>query len=86
MEMLMIETASPASARAMADVLSPFGAELLGSAGACSEVVISLGRGNAELVAVLNALEEFVTEQASGPACLKLMGHSYVMHPAPAGD
>jgi len=34
-------------------------------------------------VAVLNALQEYVTERADGAAQVEFNGHSYVVHPEP---
>ena len=82
METLAIQTASPDSARAMLAALSEFRVELVETAVGC-EVVVRLGRGDSEIVAVLNALEQYVTARGSGPAHLELDGHSYVMHPVP---
>jgi hypothetical protein len=81
-EKLTIHAASPASGRAMLAALSGFRAELLESADGC-EVVVSLGRDDSEIVAVLNALEQHITERASGPARIDLNGRSYFMHPEP---
>jgi hypothetical protein len=79
MEKLRIYAASPESARAMLAALSPFGAELDG----WREVVIPLGRRDRQIVAVLNALEQHVTERADGPALVEIGRQSYAMHPAP---
>jgi hypothetical protein len=85
MEALTIQAANPESGRAMLEALSAFRAELMKDDGRC-EVVVHLGRGDSEIVAVLNALEQYVTERGSGPAQVELDGHSYVMHPVPENE
>ena len=85
METLRIHAASPESGRAMLVALSAFPAELVESADGC-EVVVGLARGDGEVVAVLNALEQYVTERASGPARVEVDGHRYVMHAVPDDD
>jgi len=69
----------------MLAALSGFRAELVENAEGC-EVIVSLGRGDAEIVGVLNALEQHVAERASGPARIDLNGRSYVMHPEPYAE
>jgi hypothetical protein len=81
----MIQAASPASGRAMLAALSDFRAELIESAEGC-EVVISLGRGDAEIAAVLNALAQHINERQDGPARVELNGRRYVMHPEAAAE
>ena len=81
MDRLTIHAASPESGHAMLAALSGFRAELLQSSDGC-QVVVTLGRGDTEIAAVLNALEEYVTERSRGPARVELNGRVYVMHPA----
>jgi hypothetical protein len=69
----------------MLAALSAFRAELLENGDGSCEVVVSLGRDDAEIVAVLNALERHVAERGSGPARVELEGRSYLMQPAPDG-
>lgn len=82
METLTIHAASPESGREMLAVLSAFRAELIEGAESC-EVVVRLGRDDSEIVAVLNALEQYITERGNGPARVDLNGRSYVMHSEP---
>jgi hypothetical protein len=65
------------------DVLSEFDAELIEASDGGYEVIVTLGGSGQETVAVLNALERFVTERERGTR-LTLDGHEYVMHPEPA--
>jgi hypothetical protein len=82
---LTIHAASPETGHAMLAALAGFRAELLQSSEGC-QVVVTLGRDDAEITAVLNALEEYVTERSSGPARVELNGRAYVMHPAAEPD
>jgi hypothetical protein len=68
----------------MLAALSSFRSELVESADGY-EVVVGLPRGDGEVVAVLNALEQYVTERGSS-AQVEVDGHMYVMHPAPEND
>jgi len=80
-ETLRIRAATPQTGRAMLAALSGFRAELLESSEGC-EVVVDLGRGDEEIIGVLNALERYVTERADGPARVEVYGKSYVLHPS----
>lgn len=82
---LTVHTASSATAREIHAALSAFRTELLeGRDGRC-EIAVLLGRGDSEVVAVLDALERYVTERADGPARVDFNGRSYVMYAGP-GD
>lgn len=65
----------------MLAALSEFDAELIETVDGRCEVVFKLGSGDREIVAVLNALEAYVSQRAHGPARLELNGRNYVMHP-----
>jgi hypothetical protein len=83
MERLRIHPRSRESAQGMLAALAGFHAELLESSEGY-EIVVTLGRdgrGDGEIVAVLNALEQHVTARPTGPARLELGGRSYVMRP-----
>ena len=83
MERLRIHPRSRESAQEMLAALSEFHAELLENAEGY-EVVVTLGRdgkGDEQIVAVLNALEQYITARAPGPARLELGERSYVMRP-----
>jgi hypothetical protein len=83
METLRIRPRSRESAQGMLAALSEFRAELLES-GEGYEIVVTLGkdgRGDDEIVALLNALEQYIAARASGPARIELGGRSYVMRP-----
>ena len=83
MDRLMIHPVSEESALGMLSALSGFHAELLEGADGW-EIVVTLGtegRDDGEIVAVLNALEQYVNERSGGPARMELNGHKYVMQP-----
>jgi hypothetical protein len=84
MDRLTIHAASPESGRAMLAALSNFRAELLEGAEGC-QLTVPLD-DDAEITAVLRALEDYITERASGPARVELNGQPYVMHPEADAD
>ena len=81
MEGIAIHAASTESARGMLAALARFHPELVEAGDGRCQVVISLDGDDCEIVAVLNALEEYVTERATGPMRLELDGRRYVMQP-----
>jgi hypothetical protein len=80
-ETLTIHAASAKSANEMLEALSDFPAELVES-GESSMVVVDLG-GDAQIVGVLNALQQYVTNRGDGAAHVEFNGTNYVMHPEP---
>ena len=84
MKQLSIEAATPESASAMLAALSSFRAELVdGPRG--PQVVVALNGNDSDIVAVLSALQQYVSERADGPARVGLGENSYVMYPEPDG-
>ena len=67
MDRLTIQAHSPESGRAMLAALSGFRPELLEDSEGC-QVTVTLDQGDAEITAVLSALENYISERASGPA------------------
>ena len=82
MQRLTVHTASSSTGRSIRSALSAFRTELLEGR---DEIAVLLGRDDSEVVAVLNALERYVTERADGPARVEFNGRSYVMYAGP-GD
>jgi hypothetical protein len=78
MKGIAIHAASTESARGMLAALAHFQELVEAEDGSC-QVVISLDGDDCEIVAVLGALEEYVTERATGPMRLELDGRRYVM-------
>lgn len=85
MQSLTIHAASPSTGRAILTALSAFETEMLQDGDGHCEVAVRLGRDDSEVVAVLNALEQYVTERANGPARVDFNGRRYVMYAGP-GD
>jgi hypothetical protein len=85
LETLTIHAAGAESAREMLAALSGFQAELVQVADG-DAVAIALGGNDGEVVAVLNAIQQYVTERADGPARLDFDGHCYLMHREPEPD
>ena len=81
MDKFTIHPLTRESARGMLAALSGFHAELLESAEGC-EVVVTLGRDgrkDGEIVAVLNALLQYVSERGGRPARMELNGRAYLI-------
>jgi hypothetical protein len=81
METLTIHAASARSAQKMLAALTEFPAELVENGDGCM-VVVNLG-GDAQIVGVLHALQQYVTERGAGAAQVEFNGNSYAMHPEP---
>jgi hypothetical protein len=82
METMTIDAASAETARAMIAALSGFQAELVETPRG-NAVVITLGKGDGEIVGVLNALQQYVTARGDGPAHVDFNGRRYVMDVEP---
>jgi hypothetical protein len=81
MESLVIHAVSLESATGFSAALEAFNAKLVTDEDGSYRVEISLGGGNREILAVLNALEAYVSERG-GSARLHLSGRPYTLHPA----
>lgn len=81
MQTLMIRAVSGGSALEIQAALAAFQPELV-EVGDSYTVVVELGR-EAQIVGVLNALQDFVTERADGAARVDFNGRSYTMLPEP---
>jgi hypothetical protein len=82
MQTLTIKAKTLESARGFADGLAGFQAELERAADGSYLVEITLGGTDGEIIAVLNAIEQYVTHRAEGPAHVGLAGRTYELHPA----
>ena len=80
LEKLIIKAATRDSAQNLYDALAQFRTVVVESDGGW-RVEVELGRGDREIVEVLNAIERAITERASGPAQIELSGREYTMHP-----
>jgi len=89
MQTLTVEAATPDSALALYEALSGFRAELRATEDEHSYVEVTLGQSDREIVEVLNAIEDYVTHRATGPARVGLNGRKFALHavaPSPQAD
>jgi len=84
MRTLTIGTTSLASAQGFLEALEGFQAELVTTHDGNYQFQISLDETNRSAIEVLQALEQHVTERASGTARLELDGRRYLMDVADA--
>jgi hypothetical protein len=68
------------AAHGLYSALSEFHPELNGIEDDGYRVSIELGSSDRRIIAVLDILDEYVTERASGPARVEVDGHPHVMH------
>lgn len=81
MDKLTIKATTPESAQMLYQALAQFRTTIV----ECEDgwrVEVELGRGDREIVQVLNTIERSITERRSGPAEIELSGRDYTMHPA----
>lgn len=84
MQTLTIEAITREGARDLHAALSGFQSRLWESDDGPCRVEVTLGRGDREIVDLLNAIEQYVTERRSGAACVRLNDRSYMIHAAQA--
>ena len=80
MESLTIHAASRESAEGFCAGLKEFKPKLIERKHGHCDVEIPLVGGDRVLVAVLHALEEYVTHRGDGPARVEVYGNRYTMH------
>lgn len=80
MQMLTIKARTLESAQGFMAGLAHFQAELLEDDGSYL-VQIALGGGDGEIISLLNALEDYVSNRGEGPAEVGLGGRTYTLHP-----
>jgi hypothetical protein len=86
MQSLTIEAATPDTAFALRDALSEFRAELRVTVDGRSYVEVTLGQSDLEIVEVLNAIEDYVTQRAAGLAGrerIAFNGRKHALHVVP---
>jgi hypothetical protein len=83
MQTLTIEAASPESARQLRATLAAFRTEIRQSEDGRQSIRVELGRGDREIIDLLNALELYVTQRGAGPARINLDGHDYTLYAIP---
>jgi hypothetical protein len=79
METITIRAASAESAQEMQAALAAFQPRLLESSGTYTILVHLLG--DAQIVAILKALQDYVCERGDGAARVDFEGRSYTLHP-----
>lgn len=82
MESLVIHAVSLESAEGFCAGLSAFDPKLTEAEPGRYEVGIPLRGSDRAIVAVLNALEDYVTHRGNGPARIEVYGRRYTMHAA----
>lgn len=84
MQTLTIEAATQDSARDLHAALTAFGARLLQGEDGSYRVEVTLGRSDREIVQLLNAIEQYVTERRIDAARIRLNDRDYTLHGAGA--
>ena len=82
MRTLTIKAVTLDSANGFMTSLADFQAQLIEAEDGAYLVEIALGRGDREVIALLNALEDYVTHRDDGPAEVGLGSQTYKLHPA----
>ena len=80
MQTITIEAATPESAAGLYEALSDFRVDLRETDDGRRYVEVDLRRDDREIVDVLNAIEDYVTHRACGPARVEFNGRSYALH------
>lgn len=80
METLTIRAASLDSARGFRAALQNFQVELVEAPPGTFLVKVAFSGSNREIVAVLRALEDCVSQRSDGPAVVGLNGRTYTLH------
>ena len=91
MQKLTVDASSKEVAQGLFSALAGFSPEIVGRADGGYQIVVALGGRDAQIIAILSALERHVTERGNGPAKIDLAGRSYTLHAQPhqthaAGD
>lgn len=81
MQTLTIKAMTLESAHGFMRGLADFQAKLIASEDGSYLVEIMLGGADREIIAVLNALEDYVSHRGEGPAEVGLAGRTYKLHP-----
>jgi hypothetical protein len=83
MRSLSIDAKSWESAQGLAGALSSFKPKLTGDDREGYRVVVSLNGSDRHVIAVLGAIEGYVTSRDDGPARVELDGRTYTLAPSP---
>lgn len=80
METMSVEAASRESVLGLHQALAGYRADLREPDGGPPCIEIEMRGSDRELVEVLNAIEEYITQRSCGPARLMLNGRKYTLH------
>jgi hypothetical protein len=86
MQTLTVDASTNEVAQSLYGALVGFKPEVLEKPEGGYQVVVSLRGGDAQVVGILSALQQHVTERGNGPARLELSGRSYTLHAEADGD
>jgi hypothetical protein len=77
---ITIDARTLESAQALYEALYAFRPQLTGSEDEGYRVTIELGNSDRQIVSILDALQEHVTQRATGPTRLEVDGRRYTMY------
>jgi hypothetical protein len=83
MQKLTVEASTSEVAQGLFSALSGFHPEIVDRPDGGYQVVVSLRGSDGQIVAILSALEQHVTERGNGPARVGLEGRTYTLHGRP---
>lgn len=86
MQTITIEAATRERAAGLYEALSGFRVELRETDDGRRYLEVDLGADDCEIVDVLNAIEDYVTHRACGPARVGFNGRSYALHARRANE
>jgi len=81
---LSIEARSLQSAQALYSALSSFLPELEGDDERGYRVTVPLTTNDKQVIEILDAIEQHVTERGKEPARVEIEGHHYTLHASPS--
>lgn len=83
MQKLTVDASTNEVAQGLFSALGGFWPEIVENADGGYQVVVALGGDDAQIIAILSALERHVTERGDGPAKIELAGRRYTLHAQP---
>jgi hypothetical protein len=83
MQKLTVDASTTEVAQGLFSALASFHPEIVDRSDGGHQVVVALGGSDAQIIAILSALERYVTERGNGPAKIDLAGRSYTLHAQP---
>jgi hypothetical protein len=83
MQKLTVDASTNEVAQGLFSALAGFWPEIVERADGGYQLVVALGGGDEQIIAILSALERHVTERGDGPAKIELAGRSYTLHAQP---